>query len=398
MGKYDEMDKYDREDEEVINLFKNQDNGEFLEGIPFHRFDENGYIEDVIGREEIKKFIGVDKPKDEPKKVEPTPQHLQESKSSNNIYPTNLKINVQAQAWKKENKIDLKRVLPPWLVTGILILGIAFAFKVNNKINEKIEASRQEQPQTVITEVVEELDPDYLSKYFVIVNSTDPSTDVLLDQVTNGLAQMGVEVRGLHSDNELMDELVNEEAMCHFKRTTVMTLESKKGNNSHVVVGVDEKTSTSDVLALNCMDAIEGSNDLTAGVRIGKVSITPHSNDPLMAENETKRLTNYKAAYLTLGVSEGIISDAEKTNQLVSAIVSGFDNYARTPKKLQGKDCIHEVKWNDSVESLANFYGCSEKEFRAMNNLDKGEELETGDTVITMQTPTPLEKTATNTL
>ena len=402
MGKYDEMDKYDREDEEVINLFKNQDNGEFLEGIPFHRFDENGYIEDVIGREEIKKFIGVDKPKDEPKKVEPTPQHLQESKSSNNIYPTNLKINVQAQAWKKENKIDLKRVLPPWLVTGILILGIAFAFKVNNKINEKIEASRQEQPQTVITEVVEELDPDYLSKYFVIVNSTDPSTDVLSDQITNDLAQMGVEVRGLHSDNELINTLVNEESMCHFKRTTVITLDARNGNSNRVIVGVDEKTSTSDVLALNCVDAIKESPDLTAGVRIGKASITPHSNDPLMSESETKRLAKCSGAYLTCIVTGNIYSDAEMSSQLADAIVTGFGNYARTSDKLQKKDCIHEVKGigDVKVEDLAKiYYGSSASDkvnlLYELNEL-KGDTVPVGATIITDKAPEPLAITNTN--
>ena len=393
MNKYDEMEKRDREDDEALGLVekRNRENVETFEGIPFRRFNENGYTS-VNGGMEFGKVIDVEIPKkEEPKKEETRkeetkPQHLKTSKPKNNlpIHPKNLNISPNVLVMR----------------TGMVLAPLAIAVSVlsglSKRIDEKIEASRKE--PTTIAEVVEELDPDYLSKYFVIVNSTDPSTDVLLDQVTNGLAQMGVEVRGLHSDNELMDELVNEEAMCHFKRTTVMTLESKKGNNSHVVVGVDEKTSTSDVLALNCMDAIEESDDLTAGVRIGKVSITPHSNDPLMSENETKRLTNYKAAYLTLGVSEGIISDAEKTNQLVGAIVSGFDNYARTPKKLQGKDCIHEVKWNDSIESLANFYGCSEKEFRAMNSLDKDEKLETGDTVITMQTPTPLEKTVTNTL
>ncbi len=387
MNKYDEMDKRDREDDEALDLVekRNRENVETFEGIPFRRFDENGYT-DVRGGMEIRKILDVEKPKEKPKQEETKPQHLQTSKPKSNlpIRPKNLNIRPNVLVMR------LGMVLAPFAIAVSVLSGLS------KKIDEKIEASHKE--PTTITEVVEELDPDYLSKYFVIVNSTDPSTDVLLDQVTNGLAQMGVEVRGLHSDNELMDELVNEEAMCHFKRTTVMTLESKKGNNSHVVVGVDEKTSTSDVLALNCMDAIEESDDLTAGVRIGKVSITPHSNDPLMSENETKRLTNYKAAYLTLGVSEGIISDAEKTNQLVGAIVSGFDNYARTPKKLQGKDCIHEVKWNDSIESLANFYGCSEKEFRAMNSLDKDEKLETGDTVITMQTPTPLEKTVTNTL
>lgn len=385
MNKYDEMDKRDREDDEALDLVekRNRENAETFEDIPFRRFNENGYVGVNYGMQ-FGKVVDVEIPKKEGSQKEETkPKHLQTSKPQNNlpIHPKNLDI---------RPNVLVKRVgmvLAPFAVTASVLSGLS------KRIDEKIEASHKE--PTTITEVVEELDPDYLSKYFVIVNSTDPSTDVLLDQATNGLTQMGVEVRGVRSDKELINELVNDESACHFKRTTVITLESKKGNNSHVVVGVDEKTRTSDVLALNFVDTIEESNDLTAGVRIGKVSITPHSNDPLMSESETKRLTNYKAAYLTLGVSQGIFSDAEKSSQLVDAIVSGFDNYARTPKKLQEIDCIHEVKRNDTIKNLASFYNCSEKEFREMNALDKDEELEVGDAVVTMRTPKPLEKTST---
>lgn len=382
MNKYDEMDKRDREDAEAINLVykKYLGNVKTLEGIPFYRFNKNGYIgsKPVFG-----KITGVEKPKVETKKVEQKPQHLQESKSKNNlpIHPKNL--NIRANVLVKR----LGMVLAPFAIAVAVLSGLT------KRVNEKIEASNKE--PTTITEVVEELDPDYLSKYFVIVNSTDPSTDALSDQITNDLAQMGVEVRGLHSDNELINTLINEESMCKFKNTAVLNLDKVGGTNKYeyIKIGVDEKSRNSDVFALHSRDAFQNAG-FTVGVKI--------DNESSLTESEINRLNNLKIAHLEIRFSQELCNNYEKLSSLSNAFTNGFDNYARTPKKLQGKDCIHEVKGIGDVPiaDLAKiYYGPSASDkvnsLYELNEL-KGDTIPAGATIITDKAPEPLAKTNTN--